>query len=197
MKLMPQKIIAIHILVHFLKLLPGAAQVSREYFDDVGDDVDNISSDAVIYRKEVFGITFEIFDGEEPADAAYLFALDYDITDEYRHQMVIDACKRVTCMRTVPLLFDSLVTLEESRDPVGTIEIYEGDEPADVAYEFAQKYGLSYGYQNAILSEACDYVECTRLEASKWHCISQYKFISCFLLLYFLSCTIGFNFLCL
>lgn len=50
---------------------------------------------------------------------------------------------------------------------VGTFVIYEGKEPVDAAYEFVSQHNLSLGYRHTILSEACNVVECHRLQPGK------------------------------
>ena len=46
--------------------------------------------------------TFEIFEGLEPADAAYEFAKEHNLTLDYRTKMLNEACNVLNCQRKEP-----------------------------------------------------------------------------------------------
>ena len=104
--------------------------------------------------------------GEEPCDAAYVFSLEHNINDEQRHQLTKDACAKIKCYRSKPLLDDVYIRTQNG-DDFRLLEIYEGDEPADVVYTFARQHGLDEDFRAQVLSEACQYTPCTRHKAGK------------------------------
>jgi hypothetical protein len=103
---------------------------------------------------------------EEPVDAIYAFGEKHGLDQGNRFILLNDLCKTLHCTRTKARLWSSEVNKNNSY--VGTFYLYEGIEPVDAAHEFVVKYNLTLGYRHAILTEACEFVECSRLQPVIW-----------------------------
>lgn len=103
--------------------------------------------------------------GQEPIDAIYAFEKLHGL-ESYRETLYQEVCKRLDCKRTKAKVWSTVVNKGNSY--VGTFELFEDMEPVDAAHAFVSQYGLSIGYRNAILKEACDNVECNRIRPIVW-----------------------------
>ena len=121
-----------------------------------------------IYRKNIIVEDYiageiSIREGEEPVDIVHAFVTEHDLDYSHKDSILTDACSKVHCARTRALLFQSPV-LSEDGSLIGNVEIFEDEEPADVAFEFSTSHNLTKGYFTAILRDACENIECTRIE---------------------------------
>uniref|UniRef100_K3WQ64 J domain-containing protein n=1 Tax=Globisporangium ultimum (strain ATCC 200006 / CBS 805.95 / DAOM BR144) TaxID=431595 RepID=K3WQ64_GLOUD len=101
--------------------------------------------------------TLKIMEDEELADAVYHFAKETNITVDVRVSILEALCGRdgITCTRGQALLKALPVGNGESGGLLGVIHVFEGQEPADVVYEFAQRHGLSNEDQLMLLEMIC------------------------------------------
>ncbi|KAF1331994.1 Dnaj domain, partial [Globisporangium splendens] len=101
--------------------------------------------------------TLKIMEDEKLADAVYHFAKQTNTTVDVRVSILETLCGRdgITCTRDRALLKSLSVSNGESGGLIGVIHVLEGEEPADVVYEFAQQHGLSNEDQLMLLEMIC------------------------------------------
>ena len=110
--------------------------------------------------------------GEEPCDAAYAFALEHEIDYSFRSELILEACRHLECTRVDPLVYSKSVRIgheSNQREFTTELEIFEGEEPVDAIHNFIIDNALN-DYESSkdiLLSDACEYVECTRTEAGE------------------------------
>lgn len=98
----------------------------------------------------------EITEDQELADAVYEFAQKTNITIEYRHSLLRTLCGRqgILCTRGYARL-RALPISDGSGAHLGLLEVFEGQEPADVVYDFVQTHGLSAQDRSNLIDELC------------------------------------------
>ena len=69
---------------------------------------------------------------------------------------------------TVRPRYSKAISLVDGDDPIGVIEIFDRDEPADVVHAFITKHSLPEDYRVKIMSNVCAAVECKRLAPVIW-----------------------------
>lgn len=131
---------------------------------------DSVGDNSIVYRrnfrvdeKEIGEI--QIFNHVEPADTVYEFGKRHNLDATLRSQILDDVCTKVSCSRKRAIIFQTPVS--HINELIGVFELFDGIEPVDAAHEFVTRYGLSIGYRDAILSEACKVVECERVQPGK------------------------------
>lgn len=99
---------------------------------------------------------FRIHEDEELADATFKFARRNNISTELRAALFQTLCGRedILCTRGQALLRSLPVDMGESQ-LLGVIEVFEGQEPADVVYQFAERHGLSPHNCDVLLDILC------------------------------------------
>lgn len=99
----------------------------------------------------------KLMEDEELADAVYHFAKDTNITMELRVSLLQALCDRegITCTRSQALLKSLPVRNGENGELLGMIHVFEGQEPADVVYDFAQQHDLSAENQLTLVETLC------------------------------------------
>ncbi|TMW68683.1 hypothetical protein Poli38472_006151 [Pythium oligandrum] len=85
-----------------------------------------------------------IQEDEELADAVYHFSKSSKISPDLRFALLQQLCGRegILCTRSQALLRSIPISAQDG-GTLGVISVYEGQEPADVVYAFAEKHGLS------------------------------------------------------
>jgi len=135
----------------------------------------------VIYRKSILneGINIgeiNIIDGIEPADSVYAFAVEHKLNINARTQILNEICVHVSCTRRAAIVWKTPVS--DGNKKFGEFELLDGVEPVDAAHKFVTEHKLNMGYRNAILKEACDVVQCQRIEPGKDFYSSRRKFFN-------------------
>mmetsp|Transcript_12250 Transcript_12250/g.15273 ORF Transcript_12250/g.15273 Transcript_12250/m.15273 type:complete len:435 (+) Transcript_12250:115-1419(+) len=101
--------------------------------------------------------TFELFHGIEPADAAYEFVNDHNLTLEHRSEILKEACEFVICSRIEPVIWKKQFSLSNgsSSPEVITVQVLEGHEPSDSIFHQLTPYNskISYTDRRLIFSE--------------------------------------------
>lgn len=98
-----------------------------------------------------------IQEDEELADAVRRFSRQTNITRDLQISLLQALCGKregVLCTRSQALLRSTPIS-DGSDQILGLLEIYEGQEPADVVYEFAEKHGLSPAERESLLDTFC------------------------------------------
>lgn len=95
----------------------------------------------------------------------YRFGLKHKLSLSHRGTLLEIICKVLECQRSKAIVWSTHVTRSDKL--IGNFVIYEDEEPVDAAYKFVSQHNLTLGYRHAILSEACDAVECHRLQPGK------------------------------
>ncbi|KAJ1456952.1 hypothetical protein M885DRAFT_615869 [Pelagophyceae sp. CCMP2097] len=115
--------------------------------------------------------TLRIYRGDEGADVVYFFAREHKLekNEHFREQLLKYACsvEGVSCERDKARVFSRAVS-----EILGggfmkdwpAVDIWEGEEPADVAFTYARRFGLDVVARHKILAAACadGYVVCQR-----------------------------------
>ena len=111
---------------------------------------------------------------DEPADVVYAFGQQHNLDEAQRSGLLESLCSnsRIACNRRDAIIFETNVTVVNDGSSGDSViastskrfVVMEGQEPADAAHAFVTAYNLTIGYRNAILSEACQFVACTRAE---------------------------------
>lgn len=113
------------------------------------------------------------YEGDEVADVAYQFAATHKMleNDIFRKSLRDYLCANpaLSCSRTRAIRFS-----KPSADILGNpglsnlpnFEVWEDEEPADVAFAYAKTYSLSQANRYALLAAACAAVECERGHAA-------------------------------
>ncbi|RHY31120.1 hypothetical protein DYB32_003742 [Aphanomyces invadans] len=104
--------------------------------------------------------TLEIYDNQEPVDAIFAFlqpmrTSSSTVAFEFMlRQLLQVVCQPAiaTCTRTIPRLFHHPIVVA---DPVGPLQVFEGDEPADRVFELANRFNLSSVVRDQILNTVC------------------------------------------
>lgn len=121
----------------------------------------------VIYRKTITDENgtrlgeMTILEDEEAIDAAVRFIRKLNGTniDEIalKNYVLGDACgiNRIKCTRNVAIIFKRLFR-EEDDSPIGTLVVFENEEPADKVYQWCMDNHLDMGYFRNILDIVCD-----------------------------------------
>ncbi|KAJ1458468.1 hypothetical protein M885DRAFT_614323 [Pelagophyceae sp. CCMP2097] len=114
--------------------------------------------------------TLEVFSGEEVIDAVSRFALAHPMNADMSSQLFRSLCKTAAktfkCTRSSALLFSAAPVLHRGADgafaeasaPSGapeSLEVFAGDEPADVAYTFATAHGWPITAARRLARELC------------------------------------------
>ena len=107
----------------------------------------------------------QVRENEEPIDAIYAFEKEHRM-ESYRETLFSEVCKKLHCKRSKAKIWSTTVNKEDFY--VGDFDLFEDVEPVDAAHAFVTQHGLSIGYRNAILKEACDNVECNRIRPVVW-----------------------------
>jgi len=135
--------------------------------------IDAIQRDAreIVYSNRVLlnndrAAEIEVKQGEEAADVVYKFGLKHGLVQSQRSELLQVICEELNCKRSRAIIWSTPVTSEETF--IGTFELHEGIEPVDAVYEFVRSHNLTLGYRHAILSAACDVVECHRTDPIIW-----------------------------
>ena len=144
-------------LIHLVRIFLTISVVASQELD----------GDSLIYRRSIqFGEKtlgeIKISEKDEPVDAIYAFGLKHKLDFNTRSILVNEICGHILCSRRIPIIWKSSVS--KGDEIIAFFEILEGKEPVDAAHEFTTKHNLGTGYRNAILSEACEYIVCSRVE---------------------------------
>lgn len=89
-----------------------------------------------------------LLQGDEPADAVRLFAAAYGLSDPDKRTILDAVCSEVPCSRMSALIYNTRVVDSEG-SLLGELEIFEGEEPADVARDFVLEHNLTEDYRTA------------------------------------------------
>ncbi|DBA00718.1 TPA: hypothetical protein N0F65_001189 [Lagenidium giganteum] len=108
--------------------------------------------------------TLRILEGEEVADAVLAFAAPHGLQRLQRLQLIENACRqpRVTCTRTAALLWQQLISGEHNK-VLGTLDIYDDEEPIDQIYRFVVDHKLLLFAVDQIAKTICARAPCSRL----------------------------------
>ncbi len=96
--------------------------------------------------------TVNIFDEDEPADVAFEFCVEHNLTIEYREAILADACENIECYRVEPILFQLPIELGDDEEAVLTI--LEGQDPLQVIDAFCLEHGLDSESRDILIEEA-------------------------------------------
>lgn len=106
------------------------------------------------------------YDGQEPADIVYEYALVRNLTFEQRQELLFQSCNeprhRLNCTRAEAMLFQ-LPVWESSDTKLADFELLEGQEPIDVVYAFLEKHDL---FQTAPLNTSLFEIVCNSSRAT-------------------------------
>lgn len=100
---------------------------------------------------ELIGV-FELPESSEPADAAQEFAATHGLGTSYRDEIIQKSCNVVNCTRFYPLVWKKTIMIDNS-EPI-TIEVEEGQEPADAIFHSLKSFNLPYSQRRRIMEEA-------------------------------------------
>lgn len=107
----------------------------------------------------------QVRQGEEPADAVRSFALNRISSESARRQLVEVACSRAFCGRKRAIAFtaspvrgpDGRVLVDDENVPF-QLTVWDGQEPADAVYQFAQQTN-NITYLRNLTDEVCGKVD--------------------------------------
>ena len=120
----------------------------------------------VVFRKTIKdadgrdGGAIEILENEEVIDGVVRFLrkskLQIDDETALKNYMFQQACGlgRVKCTRNVALVYEQRITSSEGA-LIGTLAVYENEEPADKVYLWIQEHGLGLDAMEGILDAVC------------------------------------------
>lgn len=99
---------------------------------------------------------FRLREDDELVDAAYRFAKRVNMTDDLRISLVQTLCGRenIRCTRGRARL-RALPVQSDSDELLGVLEVFEGQEPADAAFAFAEQHGLTSHQAGILLDTLC------------------------------------------
>lgn len=130
----------------------------------------------VVFRKTIKGEdgqsngAIEIFENEEVIDGVVRFIRKSKLSlDEIalKNYMLQQACgiDRVKCTRNVAILHNQRINSMDG-SPIGTLIIYENEEPVDQVYRWSQENNVPFANMEGIMDAACesDLVICNRRE---------------------------------
>ena len=108
-------------------------------------------------------------DGKEPIDTIYNFAKEYEIErffPQLADKLLPQLCKLVKCTRTRPKVWSNEISSAEDGQPLGVLEILQGEEPVDAVDAFVQNVSVDdvvdSVFRQNILEVVCKTLECTR-----------------------------------
>jgi hypothetical protein len=109
----------------------------------------------------------EVFQDEEPADAVFHFATRHALDQSARKLIFDEVCLQLTCGRTHAIVLSMPVMGNEGSD-LGTLEIPEGSEPADVIQAFTIEHNLGVADRDYLIQKVCGTISCARLKPLVW-----------------------------
>lgn len=101
--------------------------------------------------------TLSIREDEELVDAVHRFSKETNITQDLRLSLFHALCgtrEGIVCTRGQALLRSTPVS-DSSGHILGYVNIFEGQEPADVVFQFAEQHNLAPGDRNVLLDSLC------------------------------------------
>ena len=119
-------------------------------------------SEPVILDGQTKG-TVEVFASDEPANVVYTFCQERSIPDHVCQAITSDVCSKIACRYDRALLFHERITID-GRD-FGELQIFAGDEPADVVYKFFENSDLALRMRQQVTASVCTKVVCSRSRA--------------------------------
>ncbi|RHZ14583.1 hypothetical protein DYB37_010151 [Aphanomyces astaci] len=98
-----------------------------------------------------------LYAGDEVADALFHFGRQHNLTFPMRSQLFGMLCNRppITCTRGHAVVYARTFAIETRAEPLGPLELHEGDEAADRVFEFADRFNLSSAVRDQILNTVC------------------------------------------
>lgn len=129
------------------------------------------STDILYQRNITIGGTpiglLEVFQDEEPADAIFRFGTQHALDQNSRKSILDEVCLQLTCRRTHAIVLSMPVMGNEGSD-LGTLEIPEASEPADVIQAFIAEHNLSVADRDYLTEKVCGTISCARLKPLVW-----------------------------
>eukprot|EP00804_Cyclotella_cryptica_P003374 CCRYP_012857-RA/>CCRYP_012857-RA protein AED:0.11 eAED:0.11 QI:321/1/0.5/1/1/0.5/2/0/258 len=108
---------------------------------------------------------FQLYEGEEAADAVHEFVSRHKLADEFRAAIMKKACAVVECKRLEPVIYTKTVNNEQGKQ-LGILTILKGVEPIDAIDQFVQSIGIEASDRNATRNQlfnlVCSSIECNR-----------------------------------
>ncbi|RHX97975.1 hypothetical protein DYB36_005925 [Aphanomyces astaci] len=98
-----------------------------------------------------------LYAGDELADVLFHFGRQHNLTFPMRSQLFGMLCNRppITCTRGHAVVYARTFAIETRAEPLGPLELHEGDEAADRVFEFADRFNLSSAVRDQILNTVC------------------------------------------
>ncbi|ETV99316.1 hypothetical protein H310_08048 [Aphanomyces invadans] len=98
-----------------------------------------------------------LYAGDEVADVLFHFSRNENLTFPMRRQLFTMLCNRppITCTRGHAVVYRRSFSIANIADPVGPLQVFEGDEPADRVFELADRFNLSSVVRDQILNTVC------------------------------------------
>ncbi|GMF43011.1 unnamed protein product [Phytophthora fragariaefolia] len=115
------------------------------------------SSPVAVENGTTVGI-LSVREDEELADAVHRFSRQTNITRDLQISLLQALCgtrENILCSRGQALLRSTPVS-DGSGQIIGYVNIYEGQEPADVVYQFADQHHLAPSDRNMLLESLCN-----------------------------------------
>ncbi|EQC36635.1 hypothetical protein SDRG_06074 [Saprolegnia diclina VS20] len=112
-----------------------------------------------------------VLDGDEAADNVFAFAAAHSLPTGFRDDLLNRVCHdlkasvNVTCSRWAPLLASIPIKMNMSDpNPLGYVDVLDGDEPVDAVYRFGVQHNLDAQQQASIKDGICNALDvaCTR-----------------------------------
>lgn len=106
-----------------------------------------------------------IFEHEEPVDAIHQFMIQNKFDLSVRNTLLQSVCQELTCQRTQPVVFYETIQGPEGEN-LGKLAIFEGQEAADIIYNFGKDRGLDKSLRYVLMDNVCkaDGVTCNRID---------------------------------
>jgi len=151
----------------------------RQVFEEVKSlGIPNTKEYAQLFSQQIvlddddsFSNTFTYYDnGSEPIDAIYNFAKQHSIESYFPQltdTLLPQLCELVNCNRNRPRIWSNEILSDENDgQPLGMLEILQGDEPVDAVDAFVHSIAVDVGdrevFRQNILQVICKSIECTR-----------------------------------
>lgn len=119
----------------------------------------------------VLGVV-EVFKGQEPIDSIDAFCQFFNISKDFRGEILKVACDELVCIRNVPVVYRKSVN-SESGEAIGTVEVLENEEVTDAVTRFLSKTSLSLDeprLRDYFFQDACSNprVKCNKKYDVEW-----------------------------
>jgi hypothetical protein len=95
---------------------------------------------------------FELPENTEPVDIAEEFVSAHGLGKDYRDDIVRRACEIVNCTRINPLTWKKTILIDNNKKI--TIEVEEGQEPADAIFSSLKPFNIPRSQRKVIMEEA-------------------------------------------